>query len=80
MDIIKSQGIWSETDLLALTNDRAGYSMDDLKNFIADANEHVYLEIIAKTWKLAKAPDPLVHHWQNRMEKISSFSLMNCTE
>ena len=80
MDIIKSQGIWSETDLLALTNDCADYSMDNLKTFIADTPEHVYLEVIAKTWKSAEAPDPLVDHWQNRMEKISSFSLMNCAE
>ena len=78
MDIIKSPGIWSETELLALANKCADDNLDDLKTFIADTPECVYQELIFKTWKLAEAPDLLAHQWQSLMERISSFSLMNC--
>ena len=80
MDIIKSRGIRSETELLALANERADDGLDDLKTFIADTPERVYRELISKTWKLAEAPDLLARQWQSRMERISSFSLMNCAE
>ena len=49
MDIIKSRGIRSETELLALANERADDGLDDLKTFIADTLEHVYRELISKT-------------------------------
>ena len=42
MVIIKSQGIWSEIELLALANERADDDLDDLKTFIADTPEPVY--------------------------------------
>ena len=80
MDIIKSWGIQSETELLALANEHADDGLDDLKTFIADTPERVYRELISKTWKLAEAPDLLARQWQSRMERISSFSLMNCAE
>ena len=39
MDIINSQGIRSETELLALSNERAGDGLDDLNTFIAETPE-----------------------------------------
>ena len=80
VDIIKIRGIRSETELLALSNKRADDGLDDLMTFIADTPERFYRELISKTWKLAEAPDLLARQWHIRMEKISSFSLMNCTE
>ena len=49
MDIIKSRRIRSETELLALANERADDGLDDLKTFIVDTPEHVYRELISKT-------------------------------
>ena len=42
MNIIKSWRIRSETDLLALANERADDGLDDLKTFITDTPERVY--------------------------------------
>ena len=42
MDIIKSRGIRSETELLALANERADDGLDDLKTFIAGTPERVH--------------------------------------
>ena len=37
MNIIKNRGIRSETELLALANERADDGLDDLKTFIANS-------------------------------------------
>ena len=42
MDIIKSQGIRSETELLPLASEHADDGLDDLKTFIADTPERFY--------------------------------------
>ena len=42
MDIIKSRGMRSETELLALANEGADDGLDDLKTFIADTPERAY--------------------------------------
>ena len=39
MNIIKSRGIRSETELLALANECADDGLDDLKTFIADTDD-----------------------------------------
>ena len=80
MDIIKSQGIRGETELLALASERADDGLDDLKTFIADTPERFYWQLISQTWKLEEIPDLLARQLQTRMERISPFSLMNCAE
>ena len=42
IDIIKSRRIRSETELLALANERTNDDLDDLKAFITDTPERVY--------------------------------------
>ena len=80
MNISKSQGIRSETELLAIANERADDDLDDLKTFIATTSERFYWELISKTWKLAEAPDLLARPWQSRLERLSLLSLVNCAE
>ena len=43
MAIIKSRGIRSETELLALANERADEDLDDLKTLIAE-NQSMFTE------------------------------------
>ena len=59
MGIIRGRGTRSETELLALANERVDDGLDDLKTFIADTPERVYSELISKTWELAEATDLL---------------------
>ena len=80
MEIIKSENIKNETDLLSLATIQSEEGLNDLKVFIANNRERVCRELISKTWKLEQAQNKIKRISESRISRIIRFSQGGCVE
>ena len=66
MDILKDKSIKNKTELLALAAIETENGLMPLKNFVANAPQKVYPELIAKTWVM-----PRLSKFSNESQKLA---------
>ncbi len=78
MQIIRSKGIRSDTDLLALAEENFDQGHTALMEYIANTPEKRYKELISKTWKVVGAKATLRRAQTTRMQRLEEVLAQPC--